>query len=1316
MKKRLLSLFLSITIVTGTFVFSSVQADTDVVSPNIAILEAILNGNRGYVIDTIINDDLSTNPHAKVNYISSEKSMMQTVLSQYSNTNDPNYSWIYKLAVDTMIALCSVDDYTNDIANTVTELSADALAELGGESAATSFLTDCVHSSKAIHYDNILQEVLSNDYKSSTGISISGSDSQLTNLRRIYDAVDGLNNLNSHIKNLSGLDQNTAETTTQYLNNILIPAANSYEDVVKSFAKISDTDIDTNGQAMLDFTKALSVAVMYDSNVISTNNAGEKITTIAPLYLLDDTTVELIDLNSNLSDFALNSLDSYMYIKAIQTQKQAIAGPLRRTADIIGQADSANVVRNYAKLIENASDKKTANYQWVIKMLREKGIVEGFVEDKLSVGMNKLAERLIPLYNESIIPSTLTNLTGVVSTTINLGDTVTGSKNTALKTLELKELNELINYFKKTYNSDLQNYKSSPTDENAAKVLDDIAFIQRMRLRGETIAYKMTINQITSPLGKLLSGGYDSSEYYTKHYQYHIDAIIGASVMPISTGSIDVSSGTTVTIWNSPDVGTCAEVKNSSGSTYNIAEIGYRLPNGIKISSGGSLKVYSGDILAIPYITNSGGDVFVGNNSPIIGEYIQNSGTLTISGVADKYIDDFYLQGGTVTSSEPVNIISNNITSSGNVTVTNANVNVKTNAKFGGTLAANVNCFGSILGNNGTITSLNLCGNSTQNIEGTLNTTNLTYSNSGNVNQIGAIYVSGALKNTSSKVINGKNTVLKSTGYINGDYYNGSLTLDGTTLSSYKKFGESLYTQGTVNLSDIDVTAIFCQNSGTLNLNGNVTVGDDVSFSGTVTQANDKTFNLKGDLSASSATLGNLNICGKLGQTINSPITVNDFSNNNNSKNGLTLNGTVTVNGQVSSIKAPTNGKNIVLTNTASFKDNTYYGDITINGLSGSLPATLNGKLYLNGEIEQSTNSTVTGDIEILSGTLNIKNANFTANKKLTFSGGTVNLENSDLTIKSILNTASGTSVNIDENSLLYLKTDSVNGGTISGEGNLEIYGDFQNNGTVNIKNLKITAKLPVTISGNNITANTFSTIGNSTITLDNKINVLDNYTNNGAKVNSGNIVFSSGNNVASDVKYGENMNVTGDLVIDGFTVTVVQNAEITGNIVITNGGKLNIGKNLILKNGNITLSDNSLMTVGGKTDITASNSNAMLIDSSSEVVLKKLAIISGMGNITTDGKLSFGSDTSLSSVNLNGGGTVSLKGDLILSSSTVNYPNAFLLNGKAPQILSGGTMNFNNITIDNPSRSGVTFSSSASYKGEYINNNSSVSGTLNKQ
>ncbi len=632
------------------------------------------------------------------------------------------------------------------------------------------------------------------------------------------------------------------------------------------------------------------------------------------------------------------------------------------------------------------------------------------------------------------------------------------------------------------------------------------------------------------------------------------------------------------------------------------------------------------------------------------------------------------------------------------------------------TINSTLNVAGDITSSSGTITSLNLCGNSAQNIEGALNTTNLTYSNVGSVNQIGTIYVSGALKNTSSKVINGKNTVLKSTGYINGDYYNSSLTLDGATLSSYKKFGESLYTQGTVNLSDIDITAIFCQNSGTLNLNGNVTVGDDVSFSGTVTQANDKTFNLKGDLTASSANLGNINVCGKLGQTINSPITVNDFSNNNTSKNGLTLDGTVTVNGQASSVKAPVNGKNIVLTNTASFKGNTYYGDITVNGLTGSLPATLNGKLRLNGNVEQSANSTVTGDIEISSGTLNIKNANLTANKKLTFSGGAINLENSNLTVKSILNTASETSLNIDENSLLYLKTDSVNNGTISGTGNLEIYGDFQNSGTVNVKNLKITAKLPVTISGNNITANVFSTSGTSTITLDNKINVLDTYTNSGAKVNSGNIVFSSGNNIGSDVQYGENMNVTGDLVIDGFTVTVVQNAEVTGNIVITNGGKLNVGKNLILKNGNITLSDNSLMTVGGKTDITVSNSNALLIDSTSEVVLKKLAIISGMGNITTDGKLSFGSDTSLSSVNLNGSGTVSLKGDLILSSSTVDYPDTFILNGKAPQILSGGTMNFNNITINNPSRSGVTFSNTARYKGEYINNNSTVSGTLNKQ
>ena len=76
----------------------------------------------------------------------------------------------------------------------------------------------------------------------------------------------------------------------------------------------------------------------------------------------------------------------------------------------------------------------------------------------------------------------------------------------------------------------MANYKANPTDENAAKVIDDLDFIQRLRLRGETIAYKMSANQLDKPLGQLLAGGSDETlkDFYAYDYQRHIDAILGA--------------------------------------------------------------------------------------------------------------------------------------------------------------------------------------------------------------------------------------------------------------------------------------------------------------------------------------------------------------------------------------------------------------------------------------------------------------------------------------------------------------------------------------------------------------------------------------------------------------------------------------------------------------------------------------------------------------------------------------------------------------------------------------------------------------------
>ena len=63
-------------------------------SPNVVMLEAMLNGDRRWVINTLVDDNRSTNPY------NNGKSLMETALSQYQNIDDPNYREIYTIMVD----------------------------------------------------------------------------------------------------------------------------------------------------------------------------------------------------------------------------------------------------------------------------------------------------------------------------------------------------------------------------------------------------------------------------------------------------------------------------------------------------------------------------------------------------------------------------------------------------------------------------------------------------------------------------------------------------------------------------------------------------------------------------------------------------------------------------------------------------------------------------------------------------------------------------------------------------------------------------------------------------------------------------------------------------------------------------------------------------------------------------------------------------------------------------------------------------------------------------------------------------------------
>ena len=1015
MKKRLLSFALSISIVVSLFstVFVKTYAEETYVSSDVAILENILNGDRHFVIDTLIGTnyktDFSTNPHAIVNYIGNENTMMDNVLTQYQTDR------VYKAAVDIMEKVYNSDEYAESTADFIAEFAADLLSNFSTD--AGNFVSDLSYSKSQLNYESILKETLSSDYTASDGTELSTKEIELENLERIEKGVKNLKSFSNFFKSNASanhMNDDTFDDRMKYYNDYLIPYTDNMNSVLSAFADMQDSKGKSDEQKkedMVNFVTFLAMLNQMDRYEQANTDIESDIVYYAPTFFVSDEALSLIKSGDKAISTVSKTLSTYMFIESIATQSDSMKGALTRMARTANPSLKP-VLNTFANEIGEAGNQKLIAYESLMQYIRNAGVVKELEQNTGKFITKQISKRLPQvqaLSKEGLLRTAaskaISDATAVVGISSWCADKTMSFGDTCKKTYELKYLRTLIAQAVCTYQDDLTVYNSNKTETNAKAVLDDLLLIQKLRLRGETIAYKMTQGQWNSPLGRILATGTLNPddmlmEYLDSSYQARVDAFIGASAMPLSTEPLTVKNGETLAIYYRNDVGLYGNFTKADGTMFGIGELDYRFANGITVNSGGKILSFVDSTNSyIPYIINNGGDVLVANGSKIT-ELSQTSGTTTFAS-GNFTINELQINGGTVTSPN------------------------------GGTIKCD-----------------------------SLDISNATIENM-------------------------------------------PITCDGIILAS-----------GTVSISSVTVKSLLNQSSGTLTINGDVIANGDVNFGGTVTQ-NGTSFKLVGDLSGGSntVTLGNLNVCGKLPQTISRQITVNDLN--------------------------AANRKKLIL----------------------------NDKVYVQGEY--------------------------------------------------------------------------ITNGKITNEENVVFRGQIRNN--------TVFANLLIKDS---------------------------------------------------------------DLIIDGCTVTAKKGVNLNGSLIIRNSGKL-ITKGLTLTNGNITISDNSELSVNAITNISNSSSKSFSVDSTSTVNLNKLAIINSMGNIAVDGLLKFGSDASLSSATLTGNGTIQLFGDLIGNSLTVNQPKNFEIVGKLPQEISASGASFYNLNISNPSRGGVKFNNTVYYCGDYTTNGSKVTGTV---
>lgn len=380
------------------------------------------------------------------------------------------------------------------------------------------------------------------------------------------------------------------------------------------------------------------------------------------------------------------------------------------------------------------------------------------------------------------------------------------------------------------------------------------------------------------------------------------------------------------------------------------------------------------------------------------------------------------------------------------------------------------------------------------------------------------------------------------------------------------------------------------------------------------------------------------------------------------------------------------NSENIVLIDNACVSDHAMKGDISAENW------TCTESLQVSGTLNAA-------------GTINLTNAADVTTKQYKQSGGTLTVgEDSTLYCEENF-IQTGKTVN---DGTIFIGEDgkiasTFSGGTLKAKGDLMLAGDFAAN------ELILDSKLPQKFENSSTT-----NIKNLTIKNDSR---------SGVEVNSKIYVSGAFSNQCKNLVHSENIILSGDAayVVDGVTKN---DLALSGQYTLKAGETLTVyGTLSLLPNATLSVQNGAQLLVVG--DIRA-DSASVSVESGGSVYVQGHSV-SKSGTWRVDGSMrmdeyldSFSDvwniggdvtvkeDTKMTSSTVGGNGVLRMMGDLMVSSGTWNKPNVVFVS-KLPQNVSGSSISVNQITIENSSKSGITFDSTVYYYGNCINDDSII-------
>ena len=1284
--------------------------------PNVEILKNVISSRR-WVIDTILNDDLSSNEYVK--YVESTGNNIY---------RDANYVPITstisdKIENDTLTRSLI---YTYDVFKNYDKMAASEIEELcknleerflniWGADEVKGFVEDTHKTIGETKMEGALAKILDVKYNSKAlGYSLNSEESVIADIKKHTEMRKSFKTLAKDAKTvISQIDAAVAQDNREALRKII--GDELYQKYAETLMSKNSAAVRKNfddifmPQLQLDAEKYLNDFTKQYKNNLSPRTRQLAIAEFnADVYKMagyDDLTFDggffdewyirmerqrkAKNAKNILGEFASGVVDGINKFDAMLNTLEDIDTKLETAKDVTDTFsrlepyagnDLKSALDSYNRIMQRETAEHTLSIFDKIQTASKNGLISDPADlFKKLTGLNKFSKKI----KNKIVSSASANTQYVISqagtafaivkigTTLGtlIDDTFLNTGDIVNKMIEYQYTDEILNCARRAFSDDLTAYTSSMTDENAKKILDDLQLIKKIKLRQIELieGYHKALVEDKDPLKT--GGNINLSKLFANlpNLMSRNDFTNAEDVEAYCTYYKDALLA--ASLFNT-EYNTSTYISLASGEKYST-DFGYnkigRLSGGVMCSGSNAIYLNTDDEVYIPFAIISGDtNIAALKGKATIGALAVEKGNVKLFG--DITVENLTVESsaGTVTvipasddnSDFNVNCMLDLAGKALNIS-RNVNLNINGDLDVAAssviTSESDINVFGESKINGSINGAINIHGNLSGN--GKIKT--LRFRNDEPVSVNGKVTVTGSVANQHSTVLYGTNIILNPGAIIENGYLNNGITLNGVTFTSPIRINGSTDVQGTAELSNADIRGSLHQTGGTLTLRSPITVYGDMVFDGTV-NAGVSTLCVNGDLiSGKPLNINGLSIQGDKPQKIQCNIETNSLDIQN-AKNA-NINGTVNVSGECKTGGNITNGKNIVMQKNSSFSGDTHNGDITLNGFSGALPKTVNGTVYLtSGQINSPLGTTV---------------------KKLEIAQTNTSI-NGKCTVKESFSASSG-SISIPETGELIIEGPATNYAKITGSGNitaisdftgngaitanaLTVNGDYNNTGTTSVNTFCIKGKIVNNISG---TVNTKDLDVSEAfkVILNNPINITGEYKTGGNITNGKNIVMQKNSSFSGDKH-------NGDITLNGFSGTLPK--TVNGTVYLTSG-QINSPLGTTVKKLEIAQTNTS---INGKCTVKESfsaSSGSISIPETGELIIEgpatNYAKITGSGNITA-----FSDFTGNGAITAN---TLTVKGDYN-NTGTTSVKTLNIIN-KVINTISGGTISCDTLNID---------------------------------